>query len=273
MSKSKRKVRLRAPESRTSVVRKIKPYIAGNPSRSIGASTVRRTYYLASEKLGGKFVKTEALSEDTQARILETDNRVLSYQHQPEPIAYRLDGEDFERSYTPDFEVQYRDGTREYVECKTREFVDSSQNQALFRAVRAALASTNVPFSVVVLEDLKAGYRLANANRLLKCRKLAPDPAVVQLVTDIFRFNPPKTLGQLVRQLDQEMWVNGMEFRAPVLHGTKLSWGPAEPTINQLQGMAIRNVFCIELFAEAVSEFSAVYPAIPDTCGTNSGEQ
>jgi hypothetical protein len=265
MSKAKTKVRLRAQETRASVVRKIKPYIAGNPSRSIGASTVRRTYYLASEKLGGKFVKTEALSEDTQARILETDNRVLTYQHQPEPIAYRLDDEDFDRSYTPDFEARYRDGTREYFECKTREFVDTPENQALFKAVRAALAPTGVPLSVVVLEDLRAGYRLANAERLLKCRKLVPDPAVVQLVTDIFRFNPPKTLGQLVRQLDREMWMNGMEFRAPVLHGTDLSWGPAEPTINQLKGMAMRNVFCIDLFAEAVSEFSAVYPAIPNT--------
>lgn len=263
MTKPKKKVRLRALETRALAVRKNKPYIAGNPSRDVKPSPVRSLWFLASIKMGNKHVKVEAESEFVKARELETDNSVVEYQHQPKPISYQLAGEESSRSYTPDFLVTYRDGSKEYFECKTREFAYTAENERLYAAVRASLAPTGIPLTIAILEEMQAGYRERNADILLHCRMLEPDPAVVQLVRDIFRFNPPQTLGQLVRSLDREMLMNGMEFRAPVLHGTRLTWGVPDPTINHLKGMALRNVFCIDLESEVISEFSAVSPEIP----------
>ncbi len=121
---------------------------------------------------------------------------VAQLRHQP----LRIDlGDD--RRYTPDFLVEYRDGTRCFVEVKPLERVE--RNAATFdRASQVLRDQESAAFVVLTEDDIRRGDAHKRAALILRYRKSAIDDVQRQRVIQVLQAAPDRTLdfGTLLRR-------------------------------------------------------------------------
>lgn len=92
--------------------------------------------------------------ESTYARILDSDENVASWTHEPFRIPYFFDGS--VHNYVPDFLVTFLDGSKKLVEVKPAVLTETPVNAAKSSAARVWCETNDVEFTIVS-EDLLAG--------------------------------------------------------------------------------------------------------------------
>lgn len=105
-------------------------------------------------KKGGE-VSFRSTWEETVALMLDADENVLAFKHEPFSIPYSKEA-DYEsiRRYIPDFLVQYTDGRKVLVEIKPKCFVGAAVNVAKFSAAREHCFKHDMTFEVWTQDKL-----------------------------------------------------------------------------------------------------------------------
>jgi len=114
---------------------------------------------------------TESPLEADLCYHLEFDDKVSNYQAQPLPIEYYFQGT--VRSYTPDFEVNYKDGTICYFEvkyCSDIERIDSFFEWEV--AIRKATTSKGKGFIVIKEDFIRQEFLYENLQTLYSASDL-----------------------------------------------------------------------------------------------------
>lgn len=106
------------------------------------------------EKSGNIFCRSTW--EKKVAEILQKDNRVISFQHEPISISYarKEGGREHLRWYTPDFLAEYSDGSKKIIEVKPECYVNADVNVQKFSAAREFCAANNMTFEVWTQKEI-----------------------------------------------------------------------------------------------------------------------
>lgn len=134
---------------------------------------VRKIPRYGAQKNIGKFfsVKTglvawyESLLERDEMYLLDFDPLVIFWREQPLKIRYVLNGKT--HFYTPDLEV-HRTSTKQLVEVKSQDQVDSGKFDGLFRIATSASQDEEYEFVVVTDQTIRQQPRLDNVKKLWK---------------------------------------------------------------------------------------------------------
>jgi len=214
---------VRTRRTRTTTRNRGRPtLIAGDPTRLIVHKQTKRVVgHLMSVKNDG-LVPWESQLERDHLRILETDNNVVSYRVQPDPIVYVLGGK--QRRYTPDVEVRYANGDIHIVEVKYLDDALHPDNQRAFQIFRKKCEEANKTYRVVTEVTIRQQSNIECITRYLYLRDHQPSPVLAHRVREIFQFEPPSTLGELEDKL-----------------------GFTEDTRYQLLAMAVRGHFSLDV--------------------------
>ncbi|HSC75267.1 MAG TPA: TnsA endonuclease N-terminal domain-containing protein [Pseudomonadales bacterium] len=169
------------------------------PARKLKKSAVKNIVRFPAIKAnGGEAVLLESILESKYCLHLEFDPTVKTYF--PQPQTFKVPDGDGETTYTPDFEVHYTSGARNYVEVKPSKRAASAEYQQLFARFESTLINPNYRFVVV---DERAIYQrplLSNYEKLYQYRKrpLIEMDNLHHCAADICR---PMALSQLVARL------------------------------------------------------------------------
>lgn len=124
---------------------------------------------------GGRAILTQSILEKDYCYHLEFDQTVANYY--PQPITIDVvydDGE--EHSYTPDFEVCYRNGEKAYIEVKPAKYIGDPEYQMLLGYVSQKVAKNGMALRHVDECFIRREPLLTNLKRLFRFRsKFSPD--------------------------------------------------------------------------------------------------
>lgn len=140
------------------------------PARKLRKSAVKNIVRFPAIKANfGNNILVESILESKFCLHLEFDSRVLSYF--PQPKTFQLTDKDKSFSYTPDFEVNYVDGTCAYVEVKPLKFSETPHFQRVFSVFAASLQHTNAEFVLVDENHIHEQPLLSNYEQLYQYLK------------------------------------------------------------------------------------------------------
>lgn len=141
------------------------------PARKLKRSAVKNIVRFPPVKAnGGKSILVESILESKYCLYLEFDSSVEEYFPQPRTFTVSV-GADELRTYTPDFEVRYVSGGRNYVEVKPSERAKSEHYQELFAGFEESLENTGASFLLVDETEIYQIPLLSNYEKLYQYRK------------------------------------------------------------------------------------------------------
>lgn len=123
-----------------------------------------------------RLIAFESTIERDFLYFLDFEPHIASYSEQPFAITYLDNGK--KRTYTPDFEVSFTDGSHFLIECKPEELLDSAKNQPKFSAGRAWCHEHSWEYEVVTDSMLRRGYRLRNVKLLMQNARQSIPPTL-----------------------------------------------------------------------------------------------
>lgn len=171
-----------------------------SPARKIQKSAVKNIVRFPSIKANdGKTILVESILESKYCLHLEFDAGVETYS--PQPRTFEVPDNDGGCSlYTPDFEVIYTSGARQYVEVKPSEYAQTEHYQSLFSRFSNFLQGTNRDFLIVNEIGIYQQPLLSNYEKLYQYKKrpLLNMKNLQQCAEDI---NDSMPLAQLINRL------------------------------------------------------------------------
>ncbi|PJE41937.1 MAG: transposase [Pseudomonas sp.] len=179
-------------------MKKLRSHIGGTPSpaRTIKRSQYgKQTTFFSSRKNGSQIVCEVRLEADA-CFLWEQDKNVVSYREQPERLTLEVEGKS--RTYVPDFEVCYADGSKKFVEIKPENVFLKPKYLALYRAARDFLRDRGDDFELLTDNEIRKQPRL---NNLIKTYSQARgvDPLELAYLRDQLRvLEAPMSIGDLL---------------------------------------------------------------------------
>ncbi|MDO8909522.1 MAG: Tn7 transposase TnsA N-terminal domain-containing protein [Pseudohongiella sp.] len=140
------------------------------PARKLKKSSVKNIVRFPSTKSNlGETILVESILESKYCLHLEFNENVTRYY--PQPQTFRITDDLGHVTYTPDFEVHYRDGTQGYVEVKPLRYATSEEFTQLFARFEKTLAETGKKFHVATEIEIYEQPLLDNYEKLYQFRK------------------------------------------------------------------------------------------------------
>lgn len=127
--------------------------IAGGISR--GRST---KHYLWQSVKSGKWVMADSRFELSRMMQLDSDPSISSWDRAKDTISYIDPVMNKNRTYNPDFRINYHDGSVVIEEIKPSSMVNTPENMAKFSAANAFYAKSSVTYLVVTENEIGAEY-------------------------------------------------------------------------------------------------------------------
>jgi hypothetical protein len=148
------------------------------PVRTIGISYSGSLRAAIPSTKSGRVIKTESALERSLCLLLEFDPLVRTYCEQPVAIPYTVPGSARSRHYTPDFLIEYHQGSPVLAEVKYQAELDAKAAELTpkFSAARQYAATQGWTFQLFTEQDILIPPLLGNARLLLRFRTLAPWP-------------------------------------------------------------------------------------------------
>lgn len=144
----------------------------------------------------GRIIRWESLIERDAIYLLEYDRAVKSYEEQPNPIFYVLDGK--RHRYTPDFRVE-RNGQYQIVEVKPAKQVVTGKYDDLFREVAWECQSMGCQFVLATDEIIRAEPKLQNIKMLYRYARTPLRQGYQSLIDQFFNAEAVTTIDGLAR--------------------------------------------------------------------------
>lgn len=116
----------------------------------------------------GKAIYWESQLERDRFHFLEFDSSVITFQEQPKPINYKLDGD--LRRYTPDLQIWSKRGNR-YEEIKMKKEAEKPENIKKFEIVKSVFAEMGWDYRVVTEDTIRVQPCLDNINLILRYQR------------------------------------------------------------------------------------------------------
>lgn len=111
-----------------------------------------------------RMVQFESTLERDLIYLLDFAPQVAEFEEQPLKLEYEYEGKIL--TYTPDFQVKFRNDQRSLLECKPACFVGHEENQRKFKAAQAWCWGKGWRFQVITDEQLRQGYQIENIKLL-----------------------------------------------------------------------------------------------------------
>ena len=148
-----------------------------------------------------KAVQFESGLEEELIYILDFDSDVKSYHDQPIQITYQ-DEQGKERIYTPDYLVEYKDGSKVLFEVKSKEFIAKNQKEyrRIVKAGKGYCKSRSWIFKVITDRDIMTDYG-ANVRFLFYYQTYPLDLAISNVVLGELKKLGKSTPGELALKL------------------------------------------------------------------------
>jgi hypothetical protein len=170
------------------------------PARKLKKSAVKNIVRFPAIKAnGGKAILVESILESKFCLHLEFDPTVKTYF--PQPQTFKVPDEGGNTIYTPDFEVHYTSGARNYVEVKPSKRASSYEYQQLFARFESMLINPNYKFVVMDEHAIYKRPLLSNYEKLFQYRK-RPLLEMGNLHNCAADIHGPLSLSRLIARLD-----------------------------------------------------------------------
>lgn len=158
--------------------------------------------YFPSVKLE-RMVAFESTIERDLLYLLDFEPHVESFVEQPLVITYWE--ETNQRTYTPDFQVEFTNGHTTLVECKPEALVKKDQNVRKFAAGEAWCAERGWRYEVITDQALRRGFRLENVQFLTRfARHELPLTLKYQIKAIIALCDRPLSLQEVINRVTSE---------------------------------------------------------------------
>lgn len=143
-----------------------------------------------------RIIRWESLIERDAIYLLEYDRAVKSYEEQPNPIFYMLEGK--RHRYTPDFRVE-RDDQHQIVEVKPAIKVVTGKYDDLFREVAWECRSMGCQFVLATDEMIRVEPKLQNIKMLYRYARTPLRQGYQPLIDQFFNTETVFNIGGLAR--------------------------------------------------------------------------
>ena len=114
----------------------------------------------------GRMVAFESTIERDLLYLLDFEPHIKTFSEQPVTIIYWDEGK--QRSYTPDFKVNFANDQVNLVECKPQALTQKAANLQKFAAGKVWCAERGWSYEIITDDALRRGFRLANVKFLTR---------------------------------------------------------------------------------------------------------
>lgn len=167
-----------------------------SPQRNIKRSQFgKQTTFFPSRKNGSQIVCEVRLEADA-CFYWEHDKNVVSYREQPEQLELMVGKK--RRRYTPDFEICYSNGLRQFVEVKPENVYRKPKYMALYRAARKFLRARGDDFELFTDDQIRQQPRLDNLIKTYNQARGAVPLERAYLRDQLSQLKPPMRIRDLL---------------------------------------------------------------------------